>query len=83
MGQSRIQILVPCQGPTVDLLIILAECQTISHIPSMMFSVQGLVEYLLRFMKYKRNCAKPKEKLQCDEQHKNKQKVMEQAKDYD
>ena len=48
-----------------------------------MFLVQGLVEYLLRFMKYKRNCAKPKEKLQCDEQHKNKQKVMEQAKDYD
>ena len=48
-----------------------------------MFSVQGLVEYLLRFMKYKRNYAKPKEKLQCDEQRKNKQKVMEQAKDYD
>ena len=49
-----------------------------------MFLVQGLVEYLLRFMKYKRNCAKPKEKLQCDDQRlKNNQKVMEQAKDYD
>ena len=49
-----------------------------------MFLVQGLVEYLLRFMKYKRNYAKPKEKLQCDDQRlKNNQKVMEQAKDYD
>ena len=46
-----------------------------------MFSVQGLVEYLLRFMKYKRNYAKPKEKLQCDDLHKNNQKVMEQARE--